>query len=467
MRTVHWIAVALVFTALDIGFFVLYRAGWIHFGRSPAETGSTSSAVAPPGDVQVVRISAEARKNLKLLSKPPDKEPYWHWVQIPGEVVDRPGVSDRGVTAPAVGVVAAIHAFPGDTVRVGDPLFTLQVFSEYLQNTQSELFKASRENVLLAEQKKRLEGLARDGAIAEVKLIDLENQTRRQNTLIQSYRQDLLTRGFSSTQIDGVAEGRFVSTIDVAAPPHIMDINAAGDVNADSLKLVKGTKDGPTYELQELKVELGQQVQAGQLLSVLANHRALFLEGHAFKNEATFLENAIREKRSVKVEFAEDDQAHWPDAVQKFEIRHLANTIDSVSRTFDFFIPLTNQSRTYDKDGRTFVVWRFRPGQRVRLHVPVEEFKDALVLPAGAVVREGPEAYVFIQNGDLFRRAAVHVLHEDRFKIAIADDGAVSPGLYVAQSSAATLNRVLKAQVASGVRADVHVHADGSVHAAH
>jgi membrane fusion protein, heavy metal efflux system len=466
MRTVHWIALAVVFAAQGAAVFFLHQAGWIRFGNVSSETESAPHAAAP-GEVQVLRISAEARKNLKLVAQPPVKEPYWRWVRIPGEVVDRPGISDRGVTAPAVGVVAAIHAFPGDTVRVGDPLFTLQVFSEYLQNTQSELFKASRENVLLAEQRKRLEGLVEDQAIPKVKLIELESQVRRQNTLIQSYRQDLLTRGFSSTQIDGVAEGRFVSTIDIAAPPHIIDMNAAPDVSADALKIVKGAKDGPTYEVQELKIELGQQVQAGQLLSILANHHALYLEGHAFKNEAPFLENAIRETRSVEVEFAEDDESHWPEAPQKFEIRHLANTIDPASRTFDFFIPLTNQSRTYEKDGRTFIVWRFRPGQRVRLHVPVEEFKKALVLPAGAVAREGPEAYVFVQNGDLFRRTAVHVLHEDRFKVAIADDGALAPGLYVAHSSAATLNRVLKAQAASGVRADVHVHADGSIHAAH
>ncbi len=56
---------------------------------------------------------------------------------IPGEVADRPGLSDRGVTSPAVGVVTAIHAFPGDTMRPGDPLFTLRLFSEYLQATQT------------------------------------------------------------------------------------------------------------------------------------------------------------------------------------------------------------------------------------------------------------------------------------------------------------------------------------------
>ena len=56
----------------------------------------------------------------------------------------------------------------------------------------------------------------------------------------------------------------------------------------------------------------------------------------------------------------------------------------------------------------------------MRLHVPVEELTDVLVLPSAAIVREGPEAYVFQQNGDLFNRIAVQVLHEDRLNIADA-----------------------------------------------
>jgi membrane fusion protein, heavy metal efflux system len=221
------------------------------------------------------------------------------------------------------------------------------------------------------------------------------------------------------------------------------------------------------YEIQELKVDLGQQVQAGQLLTVLSNHRLLFIEGHAFKQEAPSLEQAAQNGWSIQVEFAEDDSRHWPPLDQSFEIRHLANTIDSASRTFDFFVPLTNQSRTYDKDGKTFIVWRFRPGQRVRLHIPVERLDNVIVLPASALAREGPEAYVFRQNGDLFHRVPVHVLHEDRLNVVLANDGSVAMGSYLAQGSAPSLNRVLKTQAAGRERADVHVHADGTTHAAH
>lgn len=433
----------------------------------PAPAATVDERHAPIEEAKVLKLSPEARQNLGLIVKPVKLQTYLRTIQVPGEIVDRPGRSDRGVTAPAVSVVAQVHAFPGDTVRPGDRLFTLRVFSEYLQNTQSELFKSTRETQLIKEQRARLGEAAKSGAIPESRLIEVDNQLKRQNTAIQAYRQDLLTRGLSPDQIKGVAEGEFVSTIEVVAPPPVADAGNQTQNQQTASQLVDHRKDGPAYEVQELKVDLGQQVQAGQLLCYLANHHSLYIKGNAFKQEATYLEQAAQNGWPIQVEFAEDDSSHWPTLEQTFEIRHLANSIDPTSRTFDFFILLTNQSRGYEKEGQTFVVWRFRPGQRVRLHVPVEELKDVFVMPAASVVREGPEAFVFGQNGDLFHRKPVHVLHEDRRDVVLAPGGNVTPGLYLAQNGAASLNRVLKAQAASGVRADVHVHADGTVHAAH
>jgi cobalt-zinc-cadmium efflux system membrane fusion protein len=433
---------------------------------------SASNTETSAEKASILEISAQARKNLGLVSKPAQLQSYWRSVLIPGEIADRPGLTDRGVTSPAVGVITAIHAFPGDTMRAGESLFTLRLFSEYLQNTQSELFKATKETELLREQVARLSAAARSGAVPESRLIELENQLRRESTLIQAYRQDLLTRGLNPEQIQQVSGGSFVSTIELTAPPAIENVS---DANAESARVVQqaslitssSAETEFAYEVQELAVELGQQVQAGQLLANLSNHQSLYVVGHAFKREAPFLEEAAQHRRPIDIEFAEDVDRRWPQLEQAFEIRHLSNAIDTDSRTFDFFIQLANQSRSYEKDGETFLVWRFRPGQRARLHVPVEKYDNVFVLPSGAVVHEGPEAYVFRQNGGLFKRFPVHVLHEDRRSVVIANDGSVLPGSYLAQSGAASLNRVLKAQSASGEQPGVHVHADGTVHAAH
>ena len=446
----------------------LTRNSWSTLLKQKIATPAATEQAAPSiQEVKTLKMTEQARKNLGLVSKVAKPQQYWRTIEVPGEIVDRPGYSDRGVTSPAVGVVTEVHAFPGDTVKPGDRLFTLRLFSEYLQNTQSELFKATKEIQLITEQHTRLEGLAKTGGIPEARLIELDSQLRRQKTLIQSYHQDLLTRGLNPEQIQSVSEGTFVSTIDIVTPAVLDHTKKEEAIQPMAFQSSDDEFNGLAYEVQELNVELGQQVQAGQLLSKLANHQLLYIEGHAFKREGSYLAKAAENKWPIQCTFAEDDQIDWPTFDQTLEIRHLANSIDPTTRTFNFFIPLSNQSRAYDKDNQTFIVWRFRPGQRVRLQVPVEELKDVLVLPSAAIVREGPEAYVFQQNGDLFNRLPVHVLHEDRLQVVLANDGSVKRGLYLAQGSAASLNRVLKAQAASGMRADVHVHADGTVHAAH
>jgi multidrug efflux pump subunit AcrA (membrane-fusion protein) len=457
-----WLIVAVVIVGL-----ILTRAQWMPRFITAAGQGSSADEPEHADEMapDLVAVSAQALRNMGLTTKAAVMESYWRTIQVPGIVVERPGVSDHGVTSPAMGVIAQIHAFPGDTVNPGEPLFTISLVSDYLQNAQSELFTATRETQLLQEEQDRLTGLARDGSIPEARIIDLDQRRRRQEALIQAHRQDLLSRGLSPAQLEQIAEGQFVSTIDVIAPPaandglSALDGAAATDPIADQSSVV--------YEIQEMRVTLGEQVQAGQLLTVLSNHLLLYIEGHAFKKEAPLLEKAAQQEWPLRVEFTEDDGRHWPPLEQEFRIRHLANTIDAESRTFAFYVPLSNQSRDFEKDGRQFVVWRFRPGQRVRLHVPIEKLAPSVVVPAEAVVRDGPEAFVFRQTGELFQRIPVHVLYEDRLNFVLAQDEKLGPGMYLAQTGAASLNRILKAQRAGGSPSGMHVHADGTVHDAH
>lgn len=443
-----------------IGAVFFTRENWLPWigGETAGPAAEEHHDHASP---QRVKLTPQGRENLKLVSKPIVLQNYWRTLQVPGAVVDRPGLSDRGIPAPVAGVVAKVHAFPGDTVRPGDPLYTIRLISEYLQNTQTELFKTAQEIKLNQTQLARAKTLFQTGTLEESKVVELQNQDRRLTTQMQAYRQDLMTRGLTTEQINTASEGKFVNEVVILAPlpapdsPHLVD-DTGKEKKSDSPVLSKSLPVDFAYEVQELKVQLGEQVQAGQVLGVLANHRLLYIEGRGFKKEATMLERAAQNGWPVEAEFTEDDPNDWPPLEQPFVIRHLANLIDPTSRTFAFFIPLDNQSRAYQKNGRTFLVWRFRPGQRVRLQVPVEEFKNVIVLPVGAVVREGPEVYVFRQNGDAFDRKPVRLLFEDRRFVVIANDNSVSPGSYVAQNAAAALNRVLKSQQAGEGGHDAH-----------
>ncbi|MFN9368830.1 MAG: hypothetical protein ACK6CT_08690, partial [Planctomycetia bacterium] len=156
----------------------------------------------------MLELSPQAQQNLKLVSRPAKLSNYWRSVIVPGEITDRPGMSDSGVTSPAVGVVTQIHAFAGDTVRPGGRLFTLRLVSEYIHNTQSELFKVTRDIELETEKRQRLSQIG-EGAIPQVRIIEVDQQLRRLQAASESYRKDLLTRGLNLDQIAQVAAGKF------------------------------------------------------------------------------------------------------------------------------------------------------------------------------------------------------------------------------------------------------------------
>jgi cobalt-zinc-cadmium efflux system membrane fusion protein len=423
-----------------------------------AKRGVPSNSEKPVAPVAAnasvpVRLSRQARDNLGLVSKPLQATTFWRTIELPGVIVDRPGVSDRGVVAPVSGVVTKINAFPGDTVAPDDPLFTIRLVSESLHESQMQLYKATQDIAIAEQQRTRLAEAAQSGAIPQSRMIEIENEIKRLNVSVKAYEQDLQARGLPREGIQQAAGGKFVTEVVVRA-------------------FHKNSTDKPAtnfaYEIQSLKVELGTQVEAGQLLCNLADHRALFVEGRAFKDDMPLVQTAAKNGWEVEADFGSEQNQDWSDAPSHLSIHHVANTIDPETRTFAFYLILANQSQSYTTpEGSTRQLWRLRPGGRLSLRVPVEKLEDVFVLPREAIVQEGPEAYVFRQNGDLFERRPVRVLLEDRLYAVLANDGSINPGFFIAQNSAASLNRVLKAQSASGTPANVHVHADGTVHAAH
>jgi cobalt-zinc-cadmium efflux system membrane fusion protein len=378
-----------------------------------------------------IQLSPQAVANLKLVVKPLRLDTYWRTLPVPGMVVERPGKSDRGVTTAIAGIVRGVKAVPGDMVRPGDELFTLRLISESLQTSQTELFKNAMELQITQDQKKRME---KSGIMPEARLLEFDYQLQRVGAGIRALRQDLAARGLTPEQIDAAAEGKFVREITVRVP--------------ESGENRRETEIPPVYEVEELKVQLGEQVLAGQVLCTLANHHALSIEGRAFKHEVPLIEQAAQHGWPVRTEIAEAAPS-WA-ALDPRRILYLGNRVDPASQTVPVYLPLVNQFREHQGEGRVFRVWRFRPGQRVRLEVPVEQFTRVFVLPVEAVVRDGPEVYAFRQNGEAFDRKPVHVMYEDRRNVVIANDGSLFEGNVIAMNGASQLHRALKAKTAGG-----------------
>ena len=438
-------AVVVVTAALIGGWLTADR--WRDWFAPAAETPDDH----PHPHAERVKLSPQARANLKLTVAPIQLQTYARTIVVPGTIIDRPGKTDRGVSAPISGIVTQIIAVPGDTVRAGDELFALRVVSESLQTSQTDLFKTTRELQIAQEQKQRLEKAGE--AVAGPRILELEYQLRRLATTAQALRSDLGARGLTPEQIAQIAEGKFVTTITIRAPSK----GPGGGVLVSSVGA--GAADDPSqvFEIQELKVHLGEQVQVGQTLSVLGQHQQVFVEGNAFASEIPLIERAAQQGWPITLEPGPED-GHWPALTGALKVQFLASRVADGSQTVPFFVPLTNQYRELSESGKVRWLYRFRTGQRVRLAVPVEQFPNVFVLPAAAVVREGADAYVFRANGDLFDRKAVQVVFEDRRNVVVANDGSINDGNAIAQNAAAALNRVLKAQAGGDEGGGHHGH---------
>ena len=171
--------------------------------------------------------------------------------------------------------------------------------------------------------------------------------------------------------------------------------------------------------------------------------------------------------RRVGVDFLEPPAKGQPGAETKLVIRTVGRT-DPATRTFPFYAALANEAKPYERDGKTYLAWRYRPGRQVRLRIPTGTLPKVIVLPTDAIVREGPDAFVFRQNGEVFDRKPVVIVAEDRLNVAIAPGNGIEAGVSVLRNNAAAVNRALKALQARGFGGTGgkkgHWHADGSFH---
>ena len=73
------------------------------------------------------------------------------------------------------------------------------------------------------------------------------------------------------------------------------------------------------------------------------------------------------------------------------------------------------------------------------------------MLPINAVVDEGVESYVYVQNGKKFQRTPVHVEYRDQEWAVVANDGSLFLDDVVAAKGAYQLHLALKNKAGGGV----------------
>ena len=196
----------------------------------------------------------------------------------------------------------------------------------------------------------------------------------------------------------------------------------------------------PPLIVESLDVQRGQSIEQGGKLCVLADYSRLYIEGRAFEQDIDAVNVVVTQEWKVSAAFTGGAQ------IDDLPLSYVSSEIDPDSRTLKLYVDLPNEilRDSRNADGQRFITWKYKPGQRLQLRIPVEEWAYQIVLPVDAVAQEGAESFVFRQNGKRFERVAVHVIHSDQTSMVIENDGSVFPGDVVATKSAHQMQMALK-----------------------
>lgn len=381
-------------------------------------------------EADAVKLSTAAQANVGVQLAKVELRSFERTITVPAIIVERPGRTSSQVAAPLTGVVTRIWPLQGETVAPGQPLFDLRLTHEEVVEGQAQYLRTAEELDVVRREIARLEKVTADGAIAGKTLLERQYELQKLQGIFRAQRQGLLLHGLSDSQIDEiVAKRTLVSGMTVVVPKKPDD---------------RGPADAsPLLQVEELRVTEGQNVKAGDPLCVLANHAVLYVQGKAFEQDAPLLNKAADNGWRFTAVIPANSQAR--QTVPDLRLLYVANKIEPESRAFLFYVRLPNKLvRNEETDGHRFSAWRFKPGQRVELLVPVERWADRIVLPVGAVVQDGPESYVFEQNDGHFDRRAVRVEYRDEFSAVVANDGALALGKMIIVSGAYQVHLAIK-----------------------
>ena len=406
-----------------------------------AEAGEPAIHDHPHDEAATVKLSASAQKNIGLRLAVVTLSPFERTISVPGVVVERPGWSVVEITAPMTGVVTRIYPIQGEAVRPGQPLFEVRLTHEDLLQTQTEFLRTIEELDVIGREVRRLEKATADGLIAGKTLLERTYEQQKQEAALRAQRQALLLHGLSEKQVDAIVSTRtLLQSLTIHAPLHDPSPSPSPGNAASPL------------QVQQLKVAQGKHVAAGDTLCTLMDNSVLYIEGMAFEQDIAAVNRVAAAARPVSAVLGSKSSGD-EDVVRGLRILYLDDKVERESRAFHFFVTLPNHLLRQDEtpDGRRFVYWQFKPGQRTRIRIPVELWTDRIVLPVEAVAQEGAESYVFEANDGHFDRRAVHVEYRDQESAVIANDGVLRLGATVAITNAHQMQVALKNKSGGGV----------------
>lgn len=407
------------------------------------------------GSSSIVELNETTVANMNVTTGKFEQRDYVQHIRVPAEIVEYVPQGQQSVVTPLAGRVTQVYVTRGEALRPGQKLFELSITDTSMSEAQLNLMSVASEIKSQQQRLERLRPLAEKGAIAGRQVIDLKLEIEQLERRKESLTEEIRIRGVDSEGMKTVIdEQRFNRTVNIFAPK-ADDLTGAKENSIDST----GAGDENWYTVESIDAEQGKTFERGQRLCELTWHGKLLVKGMAFESDMQAIAAAGKSGLPFAAGFGEASGLSRREGLPLFSID---SHVDQESQTFPVYVAIDNEvsSRHRDSDGRWHVNWRFKPGQRAHLEVPVESWKQQIIAPVSAVVTDGPETFVFKKmdhthesdDGTViveFEKIPVKVLHQDSRHAVLEDQLKLDLYEKYALDKAHQLNLALK-QAASG-----------------
>lgn len=339
--------------------------------KTGAETPPSISGVKTEN---LVRLSEKERAELKIQTIPVTSSIQNYRITVPGVVFPAPNHISI-ISTPIDGRISKISVQEGQPVRMGQEIFSIEslefgnMVSEYLQAVSEETFQTSR--------LQRMEQLVEQTISSKSELDRARSDFQRAKTTVIAAVSKLKAIGVPDNEITAFRTAESIDpTLKIHSP-------------------ISGILDQRT-------VELGQSVNALQMLARVLDISHVLVRGYVSPEDARF----ISAGDSVKISRRQYD-------------------------TFEMNAVVTSINPGLDENNRSVIVnvllatdqnWP-KPGENLHLSIVTASQTDVITVPMEALTYEGNDPIVFVQLSEqVFEKRKLDV-QEFRDKYAVVRKG--------------------------------------------
>lgn len=362
---------------LSLGLLLLFLVALFLGGRSflrgsetvPGKSDEAASEETPSGGTmeEGIHLSAEAAQNIGLQIEEVAVRAIEELMTFTGGISPEPD-QEVFVTSRIPGKVERVYVNLGEPVKQGQLL--AEIRSLDFENLQVEFFRELTNEELLHIDRERIRNLVEKKIAASKELAKVESDHKKVEGEINGLKNKLLLLGLKEEEVERLVQTKqFIPVLPVVAP-------------------ISG-------QVVERAATVGGTVDPQDKMFHIINLSRVLVEGDIPEDRG----GMIRKGQEVRVRVST-----YPEDAFSGRVNYISDVVDPQKRTIHLWSAVPNPDR------------KLKPGMFARVSVITEKKNEAVAVPIRAILEEGAERFVFVQNGEEFiRQTVVLGVRDDRY----------------------------------------------------